>query len=212
MSLPDSGMRTFVLEAAARVFVSKGIANSDMSEVAAAAGVSVEAVSSLFGSKDELFLTLAIEVLHHHFETLAATRNEQRAAGKSGSDVVCAVVARTRAFSREYREKYLVAVSPESMGYAVDVTHPLFPQYQQQLSHIGELANDMFSVGQEDGSIRRSLSPERLTAVLWGAVVGILRCYDMLDEPRSGVRPRADIDPALVSLQLLLDGLREKAG
>ncbi len=212
MSVPDESLRATALEAAARVFMSKGIASSELADIASAAGVGVEVVSRLFGSKDEIFLTIAIETSHLHIEAIEATRSAQQAARRSGFEVVCAVVARTLAFSREHREKYFVAVSPEGLGYAVDGTHPLFPPYKEQLNRISAFANDMFRVGQEDGSIRRSMEPERLTAVLWGAVVGILRTYDMREEPRSGLRPRANIDPALSALQLLLDGLRVQAG
>ncbi len=191
--------------------MSTGIAGADLSDIAAAARIDVEIVSRLFASKDEIFLTIAVGAARLQYEAIEATRNEQRAAGKSGFDVVCAVVERALAFSREHREKYFIAVSPEGMGYAVDVTHPLFAEYKECLSRIGALADDMFSVGQEDGSIRRSMAPERLTPVLWGAVVGIIRSHDRL-EPRSGVRPRVESDPTLMALQLLLDGLRVKAG
>jgi AcrR family transcriptional regulator len=211
MGESDESLRRSVLEAAERVFMSLGIASADLADIAAAARIDVETVSRLFASKDEIFLTIAVEASELQLEAIEATRTEERAAGKSGFDVVSAVVARALEFSREHREKYFIAVAPEGMGYAVDETHPLFARYKERLRRIGALADDMFSVGQEDGSIRRSMTPERLTPVLWGAVVGIIRSHDKL-EPRSSVRPRSESDPTLMALQLLLDGLRVKAG
>jgi AcrR family transcriptional regulator len=51
--------RQLLLEAAASVFASKGFAGASVEEIAEAAGFSIGAVYSNFGSKEELFLELS---------------------------------------------------------------------------------------------------------------------------------------------------------
>lgn len=92
-----SQTRRQLLDAAVEVFARRGIANTSLSDIAAAAGLTKGAVYSNFASKDELLLTIMeehlIERMRHATEVFDGAAETAVAVREAGARLLAAVLA-----------------------------------------------------------------------------------------------------------------------
>jgi len=164
--------RSAIIDAAEKVFFSKGIENATMDEVAGKAEFSKGTLYLYFKNKNELLhgiIGRGLEILLTMFK--GAVKKE-----KKGFDKIKAI---GQSYYEFYKKKpdYFAAMLHQD-------THEIDPELMEKSPNYArclELGNRIFGLIQEavttgiaDGTVRQDLEPARLSLVLWGHTSGIL--------------------------------------
>jgi TetR/AcrR family transcriptional regulator len=177
-----------ILEAAQRVFFSKGYLKSTMDEIAMEAEVTKPTVYLYFKAKDDLFFTLMLPLMEDIRRQLEKAE-ENLATGKikDGGSLIKALF---RAFYHGYK------TSPETFGII---------QLFQQQRLMGELKPDVRVALNDKGRINFNLSRRLLTRgmelgllkkvnvyeiadVIWALIVGVIQLEDIKSDDQKGHR------------------------
>ncbi len=162
-----------IIDAAERLFFSKGIENTTMDEVAAAAELSKGTLYLYFKNKDDLYhaivergLKILLEIFHGAAGKQAAAIDQVREIGKAYVE-----------FQRKYPDYFNALLHHESRELDMSVV-----EENPFISRCSELGNQVFHFLQEvvkrgiaDGSIRSDLDPLKLSLVVWGHATGIMQ-------------------------------------
>ncbi len=160
-----------IVDAAERVFFSKGVWTATMDDVAAAAELSKGTLYVYFKSKEELYYAInlrGLRILNHLF-------SEAFEQGKNGLERVYLIGRAFLRFSKEHSD-YFNALSyyevkdvdysePDSVACLCDAAGH---------SAIGILVRAIQS-GIEDGTIRPDLDPDKAAMILWGMTAGVIQ-------------------------------------
>jgi AcrR family transcriptional regulator len=175
-----------ILEAAQRVFFSKGYLKSTMDEIAMEAEVTKPTVYLYFKAKDDLFFTLMLPLMDDIKKQLEKAE-ESLTTGKikDGGSLIKALF---RAFYHGYK------TSPETFGII---------QLFQQQRLMGELKPDVRAALNDKGRINFDLSRRLLTRgmelglikkvnvyeiadVIWALIVGVIQLEDIKSDDQKG--------------------------
>ncbi|HOJ13550.1 MAG TPA: helix-turn-helix domain-containing protein [Deltaproteobacteria bacterium] len=169
-----------ILQAAKKVFFSKGYLKTTMDEIALEAQVSKPTIYQYFKTKDELYSALMLPFLEEfgaHFETIS--RRLERGRYASGSKLVKDLF---RAFEKSFE------ACPDSLRVAntffqnTDLIGELEESTRLAISSRGrydfELARRLLAKAMERGLIRE-MSPYMLSDIIWGMMLGITQVMDM---------------------------------
>lgn len=167
--------RNAIIDAAEKVFFSKGLETATMDEVAELAEFSKGTLYLYFKNKNDLFhaiIARALEILYGLFK--AAAEKE-----KTGFDKI-------RAIGRAYYEFYKKEPDYFSAMLHQEI-HDVDPEGLEDTPNFArchELGNEIFSLLQEtvkfgirDGTVRKDLDPLKLSLVLWGHSAGVLHIF-----------------------------------
>ncbi len=193
--------RNEILDAAEKVFFSKGLHSATMDEVAEEAELSKGTVYLYFNSKEELFFAINMrgaEILRNLF-------NEAFENHETGRDKLMAIGQAYFYFASQY-ENYFNAMMYHHAHIADCSTCPN-EMYKDQDKDIIMLVARAIETGQQDGSVTTEIPPLRLAFLLWGQTTGII---DII------TREKMHLDKMGVSVedivndnyQLLIRGLR----
>lgn len=171
--------RADIVDAAARVFAGRGITSATMDEVAREANLSKGTLYLYFKSKDELFLTIALEALHTLAESMECVNPQHCATGRAWMRRLGDEYVR---YAERNRERFLTGMSWLTSGYSVSGEHPLFTEYKDAIRRIQRVATQAVARGQGDGSLPTDISPERLALQMWSATFGALLMEARSDE------------------------------
>jgi AcrR family transcriptional regulator len=163
--------RQDVMQAAVRVFFSRGVQAATMEEIAREAGVSKGALYLYFASKEDLYLSIAIAWLGElqiKLDQLAEQTHENalelaRAAAK--------VYARHALSSPGH---FQVMMSWLNTAYKIDESTPLFLDYRQAIARKYEFMAKAVESAKRDGSLLSEEPAARIVVQMWGAVLGLL--------------------------------------
>ena len=177
--------RNDIIDAAEKVFFSKGFTNSTMDDVAEEAELSKGTLYLYFKSKEELFHEIAgrgEELLEKYFKK--AIKNK-----RNGIKKVRAIGEAFIKFfmeNREYHEAMLFGHTKKDFN--VDDCEDCNEKKYK--------SNDVFVntiiEGIEDGSIRKDLDPEITAFLLWGHTMGVLQLVSSKGEmikSKTGKKP-----------------------
>jgi AcrR family transcriptional regulator len=162
-----------IIDAAERLFFSKGVENTTMDEVAVAAELSKGTLYLYFKNKDDLYhaivergLKILLEIFHEAAGKQAAAIDQVREIGKAYAE-----------FQREYPDYFNALLHHESREFDMSAV-----EENPFMSRCSELGNQVFQFLQEvvkrgiaDGSIRSDLDPLKLSLVVWGHATGIMQ-------------------------------------
>ena len=159
--------RNAIIDAAEKVFFSKGFELATMEEVAEQAELSKGTLYLYFKNKEELQLAISIRGLIQ----LRKIFEESIDPGKSTWENLLAIGRGYVKFSRKYPD-YL-----NSMLYmdAKHVDHALVEASFQDNIDPMEFFVKFIEKGIDDGSIRKDLNPKVLAHLLWSSTTGVLR-------------------------------------
>ena len=183
--------RELLLDAAARVFAQKGLAGASVDEIAAAAGYSIGAVYSNFGSKEQLFVELLKERANDRVTraTEIAADAEPAQAQRAFSRLLVEVADKDVDFAPLQAEFWLYAVrNPELMeAYAERMREPrdllteLVARSVPDPARAGELSAIVIALFQ--GLVRmRRVDPDSVPDELFGRALRWLFTGALADE------------------------------
>jgi AcrR family transcriptional regulator len=202
--------RESILDAAEAVFVEKGVAATTVDEIAQRAELSKGAVYLYFGSKDELYLAIAVRALGALFERLCHIRDESH--GYSGFDRLGRLLEAYVRFAVENETRFRVAMSWLSSNYSVSDESPSFVEYRRFIARVFELGTEAIDAGKADGSVRHDVDTYVLAVELWAALVGLLTLRMNRVELMRRMPLPFDLDELVASfVDLLLCGVRGNA-
>ncbi len=163
--------RQDIIDAAEKVFFSKGIIESTMDDVAEQAELSKGTLYLYFQSKDELYFAVTkrgLDILTDMFKK--AAKKEKR-----GIDKIHAIGKAYYAFSKKYPDYFQAMIYYDSRTCDFDDMSPMAIDCEKQgLNTLGFCA-DVLREGIEDGSIRSDIDPFKVAVILWGQTSGILQ-------------------------------------
>lgn len=199
--------RASILEAASRVFFSKGFQVATMDEVAAEAELSKGTLYLYFKNKDDLFLALSARVLGRvveEFERLVDRDGD-------GLTTVRAMLETYAASALGNPDHFRAAVSWLSAPQ-VDTETPAFARHRVMIGRLLAALVGALERGRADGSIRAEIDPAQTAPRLWAGLFGVLQIHMNHDELDRRV-PRALDDDRFVDgyIDLLCAGLQATA-
>jgi AcrR family transcriptional regulator len=163
--------RQEIIDAAEKVFFSKGFASATMEDVASEAELSKGTLYIYFSSKEELyqvFVIRAISKLHELFIEFSSKQQD-------GISKVKAIGEAYIKFYYDFPNYY------QALMYDESKTFPKFFKEAEdnEIMKIKMETNTIFintiQEGIEDGSIRNDLDPVKTSLILWGEVLGVLQ-------------------------------------
>ncbi len=152
--------RKEIVDAAERVFFSKGYDNATMDDVAETAELSKGTLYLYFDGKEDLYHAIVLRglvILREMFETAAAGRER-------GIDQVRAIGDAYTAFNHEHPDYF------KALLYYETARSDSFTE-QNPL----EILIEALQRGIKDGSIKRELDPVKTAIILWGQTTGVLQ-------------------------------------
>ncbi len=167
--------RCSILEAAERVFFTKGFAAATMDEVAAEAEVSKGTLYLYFKSKDELFFALSSPSI----ERVLTELRDIAARPGSALDRIGEMLKAQCDSVIEGPQRFRIAVMRMAMGFhdvetGASGLADTFAEHHALIIEIVRTYVEVIERGQRDGSIRRDLVPLEVALRLWGGLFGIL--------------------------------------
>ncbi len=161
--------REAILDAAERVFGSRGAQHVTMDEVAEAADVSKGTLYLYFRSKDDLFVALThrpLDVVLARFEALLEHR------GTRGADLLRALLDTHSEVVRAHRSKMRLALATMCSGYHPSPEAESIEAYAERVRALRATYREAIRRGMDDGSLRDDLDPAQVAAALWAANFG----------------------------------------
>ena len=163
--------RNTILDAAEKVFFSKGIKLATMDEVAEAAELSKGTLYLYFNSKEELFLGIACRALTLMKEMFEEAVNLK----SSGLEKVRAIGEAHYLYSLKYPHYFNMVVHYETS----QIDQMKFDSVMQQCHQLGKGVMDVLVnsvvAGLNDGTLRSDLDPVRTAYLLRGLSAGIIQ-------------------------------------
>ena len=152
--------RKEIINAAERVFFSKGYDNATMDDVAETAELSKGTLYLYFDGKEDLYHAIVLRglvILREMFEIAAAGRER-------GIDKVRAIGDAYTAFNHEHSDYFKALLHYETArSDSFTEQNPL------------EILIEALKRGIKDGSIKRDLDPVKTAIILWGQTTGVLQ-------------------------------------
>lgn len=165
--------RKAILEAAEKVFFSKGVEEATMDDVAKAAELSKGTLYLYYKNKEDLLHAIVnngLDILYKMFEK--AVKKE-----KKGIDKILAVGKAYCEFYRKETDYYKIILHQEPNGLiddCVDEANPCVQESKEKGNRIFTFMREVVEIGIKDGSIRPDLDPMMAAIVLWGHSSGIM--------------------------------------
>jgi len=195
--------RQAIIDAAEKVFFTKGYDNSTMDDIASMAELSKGTLYLYFQSKDEVHF----EIMDRGNQILLVYMEKAIDPEKSGHDNLRLLGEAFVEFSNSHPDYFQAMMFFQSR----DMEHQRIDE--QKLKRFIEgrssisMLNDMVLKGIADGSVRRDLSPTHLTTLLWSQMMGILVMYAM-KQPAFEFQKITREELVTFHLDLISDGLK----
>ncbi len=194
-----------IVDAAERIFFSKGLETATMDDVAAEAELSKGTLYLYFKSKEELYLAInerGFHILQKLFA--AAISNEQ-----SGLEKVRAIGRAYFEFAQKHADYFNAMLYYESRKMDVSEKNSCARACEQMGSETLKIVAQAIRIGIDDGSIRPGVHPFRTAVVLWGQSSGIVQVHSL---KAKHLKEKHDVDPDEImrlSLEMMARSLQK---
>ncbi|MEY8352999.1 TetR/AcrR family transcriptional regulator [Lachnospiraceae bacterium 54-53] len=184
--------RKDILDAAERVFFSRGYDNASMDEVAKEAEFSKRTVYVYFNSKEQIYFEIMIRGYHLLLEMLERDFNEQKP-GNALAELRCIFFSFYN--FRENWSMYFKAIMEYETKDA-DARPGVDESSKNECYRLGEQLLGYLSraiqKGVEEGSLKKSLVPEKSALILWACTTGI---FNISDKKAEYLKNYHQVDP-----------------
>jgi AcrR family transcriptional regulator len=163
--------RQGIIDAAERVFFSKGVKAASMDEIAETAEVSKGTLYLYFKSKEEIYLSInhrALKILRGMFE-------EVFAGTATGIEKVREIGRAYHEFSQSYPDYFEAMMHFDAEVVAMEEAGPLGLECHREGMAVLGLVAEAVRTGIADGSIRSDLDPMKTAILLWAQTDGVIR-------------------------------------
>ncbi|MBN2423796.1 MAG: TetR/AcrR family transcriptional regulator [Calditrichaceae bacterium] len=163
--------RVEIIDAAERIFFSKGLEVATMDDVAEEAELSKGTLYLYFKNKEDLYLAInerGLKILEEIFQTAIDKH-------KTGLDKIIAIGNAYRDFSLKYRNYFNVMIYYESHDYDFKEKDTCAYACHMQGQKTLTLVAKAIQMGIEDGSIRSDIHPFNTAVILWGQSTGMIQ-------------------------------------
>lgn len=160
-----------IIDAAERVFFSKGRHLATMDDVALEAELSKGTIYLYFKNKEELYLAIhlrGLKILQEIF--LAAVHNQP-----TGLDQAIAVGEAYYRFAQEHADYFSALIYYESHDIEIENENTFANECATEGGETLGVLIDAIRQGIADGSIRSDLDPIKTAVILWGQTSGLIQ-------------------------------------
>jgi AcrR family transcriptional regulator len=181
--------RNDIVDAAERVFFSKGWQAATMDDVAESAELSKATLYLYFKSKEEIYAAILVrgsEILNDAFQEAVATND-------TGVEQVAAIGRAYIAFHQQHREYYDAMMYFDARGFDTCEDCEYARKCDEYRDKVMGLVATAVSNGIEDGTLRSDLDPMKTAVLLWAQSSGVLQALATAGEK---IRTVHDIGPA----------------
>lgn len=198
--------RQLILDAAKKLFFSKGFDGTRMSEVAAEAELSKGTLYLYFKNKDDLVLALSAEVLGTVVVRLQGILADE---SQTGLDCLGSMMAAYAETAIAHEQQFRTAAVWMASGYQVDTTAPCFALHREQIESILGCWVGAIERGIGDGSVRAGLDPMQTASQLWGGLFGLIQIRINFEELNRRIPKPIDRDQLIAGyIDIVRAGLR----
>jgi TetR/AcrR family transcriptional regulator len=163
--------RQEIIEAAEKVFFSKGFTNTTMDDVASEAELSKGTLYLYFKSKEELYRVFVLRGITKLHELFVEYSSKQ----PNGILKVKAIGEAYIKFYFEYPDYYKAIMYDETKTISDIVNNTEDEEIMKIKMDSNQILINTIKEGIEDGSIRNDLDPLKTSLVLWGESLGVLQ-------------------------------------
>ncbi|TSA25658.1 MAG: TetR/AcrR family transcriptional regulator [Bacteroidetes bacterium] len=197
--------RQAIIDAAEKVFFTKGYDSSTMDDIAEAAELSKGTLYLYFQSKDELHF----EIMDRGNEILMGFMEKAIDPEKSGRENLRFLGEAFVEFSNRYPEYFQAMMFFQSRDVVQQkLNEQKLKKFIEGRSSIS-LLNAMVTKGIADGSVRNDLPVSHLTTLLWSQMMGILVMYST-KKPAFEYQQISRDQLVSIHLDLVRDGLKPR--
>ena len=162
--------RNDIIDAAEKIFFSKGVENSTMDEVAEEAELSKGTLYLYFQSKEDLQFAIFMRGI----EIIMDMMNKHLSPGKNGYENLLELAETFISFSKKHKDYFeLFMFFLSSNLEKLNIEKAQIEKYLKEQSPL-TLVNECVRKGVEDGSLRNDLPLEDFAATLWSQLLGVL--------------------------------------
>jgi AcrR family transcriptional regulator len=162
--------RNHIVDAAERLFFTKGYTTTSMDEVAEEAEFSKGTLYLYFKDKEDLYLAInfrGLLILKDHFEKAFQK-------GKSGIEKIRSIGEAYLLFSQEYPNYYRAMHYYECTPLNFEISDTSAQQCEEAGQQVLGIVAKAIQTGIEDGSVREDLDPMYTATVLWAHSTGMI--------------------------------------
>jgi TetR/AcrR family transcriptional regulator len=166
--------REEIISAAEKVFLTKGLAETTMDEIAEMAELSKGTLYLYYKSKEDLYLAVTLrgmEVMSTYFEKVAT----------ASDDPVSKIANLAEAyfeFFQNHRDYFRMFYFFETPQFHSQVSEEMLAQCDEHDGKVWDLVFGILQSAQEGGFLRADLNPKEVGLMLWSNSNGIMRLID----------------------------------
>lgn len=160
-----------IIDAAERVFFSKGFETATMMDVAKEAELSKGALYLYFHSKNELCMAIlhrSLLTLKEYFKKLLDNTN------KTGIEKFSQIANVFLKFSQDHPEHYRSLLSFREHRENCPTRGEILTNTIQENENVNKIITDIIKQGQKDKTIKKDIDGVKLSLTLWGNFTGIM--------------------------------------
>ncbi len=162
--------RSDIIDAAERIFFSRGFDSPTMDDIAAEAELSKGTLYLYFRSRDDL----QFAIFMRGSDILMGIMNKNLSDESDGYTNLLTLAGSFVRFSREYRDYFKLFMHFESSRMNdLNIDYKQIQVYLKEQSPLALVSQEV-QRGISDGSLREDLSPEVFSATLWSQMLGVL--------------------------------------
>ena len=162
--------RNDIIDAAERIFFTKGYDSKSMDEIASEAELSKGTLYIYFKSRDDLKFAIFMRGLDILMKMMEKVINEKN----DGYNNLLGLARTFIRFSHEYPDYFKLFMQFESSRMEdLNIDQDQLQIYLKEQSPLAQVGLQV-AKGMEDGSLRNDLSPEVFSATLWSQMLGVL--------------------------------------
>lgn len=167
--------RNAIIDAAERVFFSKGRYLATMDDVAEEAEFSKGTIYLYFKNKEELYLAIhqrGLQILRELFERTVREI-------ETGLEKVVAIGEVYFQFSKDYADYFSALIYYESHNFDIEDENSFANECVREAQATLGVLIDAIQIGMDDGSIRADLDPVKTAVLLWGQTSGLIQLMSL---------------------------------
>lgn len=201
--------RNLIVDAAEKIFFSKGTENAKIIDVANEAELGKGTIYLYFKNKNDLFHAIIVRAL----ENLYSRFKEAIERETTGAEQVKAVGRAYFKFYKEEPDYFTALLHQESIDMDMDhlENYPCVIQCQTIGNSIFALIRESVIRGINDGTIKKNQDPNRLPMILWGLTGGILHIFKSKEIAIAKTRGIKIDDLWEDAFRLICEALEEKS-